>query len=59
MYPCRWYNVTVVMCPSRCFDGTDACSENVTGVSVWEIGCTYRSGETADACSEIVIWMGV
>ena len=43
----------------RCFGGTDACSENVTGVSVWEIGCTCRSGETTDASSEIAIWMDV
>ena len=47
------------MCPSRCFDGTDACSENVTGVSVWEIGCTYQSGETADACGRRVMGLGV
>ena len=47
------------MCTSRCFDGTDACSEIAIWMDVRESRCTCRSVETTDKCGVIAIWVGV
>ena len=47
------------MCTSRCFVGTDACSEMAVWMGVRESRCTCRSVETTDACSMIAIWEDV
>ena len=47
------------MCTSRCFGGTDASSVIAIWMGVCEIWCTCRSGETADACGQMVTGWGV